>query len=471
MLQVKILFFAVVLALSPSIFAQTQLPSFFNDGMVLQRNERVSIWGHDKPGTSIQITGSWGSKAEARSDENGKWSLRLSTPDAGGPYKVIISGSDEIVFKDVLIGEVWLCSGQSNMAMPLKGFHDGASPINGAAETIKNSRNKKIRLFKADLQAGLMPLDDVSGNWTIAKPSTVEDFSALAYHFGTGLNKILDVPIGLIQTAWGGSSVEAWMDGQTLSLYGIKLPTEMPEKHKNVVPSILYNGMLHPYVPYSISGVIWYQGESNVSEPEEYGKLFPALIKSWRNKWGNEHLPFYFVQLAPFGYKKDSSVNSAFLREAQMQTMLNLNDTGMVVTLDIGECNNIHPAEKKLIGERLVSLALANTYGVDNVLYSGPIYDTIVDRSGGKVQLGFKFGQGLGHAGSELRGFKIAGKDRVFYKAQARINSDRTIEVWSERVNEPLAVRYAFDNCTEGNLINGSGLPASSFRTDNWKDE
>ncbi|WP_422350961.1 sialate O-acetylesterase [Flagellimonas sp.] len=469
MLKIENFIVVTLLLLSSNLIAQIELPSFFSDNMVLQRNEDVSIWGKDKPNSSIEILGDWGEKVSGYADKYGKWELKLKTPGAGGPHKVTIKGTSEINLNNVLIGEVWLCSGQSNMVMPLKGFHDGKSPINGSKETVLNSKNPEIRLFKNELKASLTPVDDVVGEWMMAEPGSVIDFSALAYHFGVELNDILNVPIGLIQTAWGGSSIEAWMDKNTLSMYKeFKLPKEVPNRHKNVVPTLLYNGMLKPYIPFSIRGILWYQGEANVRNAEEYKTLFPAMINSWRNKWGDSSLPFYFVQLAPYKYSKGLPVNSAYLREAQLQTMGNTENTGMAVTLDIGDCNDIHPAEKKVIGKRLASWALAKVYGMNHVVYSGPVYESVVKRSDGKLRLKFKFDDGLNFLGNDLKGFKIAGKDMVFYQAQVRVNANNTIDVWSDKVKRPKAVRYAFDNCAEGTLFNGAGLPAPSFRTDNW---
>ena len=455
----------IALFLSITIFAQTKLPSFFSNDMVLQRNENVAIWGHDKSGVQITVSGTWGETETVKTNNEGNWKLRLKTPDAGGPYMLEIQGSDKITLNNVLIGEVWLCSGQSNMWMPLKGYTN--SGINGSNETILHSKNDQIRFFTTKRQASLEPLQDVTGKWWVAEPATVVDFSALAYYFGFKLNDILDVPIGLINNSWGGSKVEAWIDQESLKKFdGMKIVNELPKKGKNKSPSLLYNGMLHPFVPFTIKGILWYQGESNVSKAGDYQKLFSKMISSWREKWKQKELPFYFVQIAPFGYKGS---NSAYLREAQMLTMQNIDNTGMVVTMDIGECEDVHPAEKELIGNRLAYWALANKYDIGGIAFSGPVYKSMKIDSEGKIILSFTYNaNGLTSLGKPLSGFIIAGKDKIFHEAKAKINGDSTISVASDSVKKPVAVRYAFDNCTKGTLYNTEGLPASSFRTDDW---
>ena len=451
---------------SSVVIAQTKLPSFFSDNMVLQRNESVAIWGYDNSGVQVTVSGSWGNEASIKSDKEGAWKLKLQTPEAGGPYTISIRGSKELELNNVLIGEVWLCSGQSNMNMPLKGYTN--SGINGNNEAILNAKNDQIRFFNTEIKASLEPLKDVSGQWLEAEPSTVVDFSALAYYFGVKLHSVLNVPIGLIHTSWGGSSVEAWMDEQTLSQFEeIEIADQIPEKGANRSPSLLYNGMLSPFVPYGLRGFIWYQGESNVNRAGEYRKLFSTMIGSWREKWQQDDMPFYFVQIAPFGYGK----NSALLREAQMQTMQTVDNTGMAVTLDIGDCNDIHPSEKKIIGDRLAYWALVNDYGVKGVSCGSPVYKSMENDSEGKLKVTFDYNQnGLTTFGKNLNGFEVAGTDKVFHAAQAKINGDKTVSVWSEMVEKPVAVRYAFDNCTEASLFNTEGLPASSFRTDDWDD-
>ena len=377
-------------------------------------------------------------------------------------------GAERQSLKNVLIGEVWLCSGQSNMWMPLKGYSN--SGINGNNETILNSKNDMIRFFSTEKKASLKPLEDVTGQWLVAEPATAVDFSALAYYFGVKLNDILNIPIGLIHTSWGGSRVEAWMDQETLSLFeGIEIPKEITaDTHKNRTPTLLYNAMLHPFESYNVKGFLWYQGESNVSWPQDYTKLFSSMIELWRQKWERPNMPFYFVQIAPYGYGER---NSAFLREAQMQTMQTVDNTGMAVTMDIGDCKDIHPAEKELIGDRLAYWALAKDYGIKGISYSGPIYQSMEKTSDSKIKIRFDFSEnGLTVFGKELEGFEIAGEDKIFYSANAQINGDRSVSVWSEIVKDPVAVRYAFDNCSEASLFNTEGLPASSFRTDNWTD-
>lgn len=448
------------------LFSQTKLPSFFGNDMVLQQNEKVSIWGLDKPNTKIKIIGSWGEKSSTETNSNGKWQVKLQTPKAGGPFNLEIKGSQKIILKNVLIGEVWLCSGQSNMEMPLKGFIN--QPIIGSLETLVNSKNNQLRLFHVNKNASLIPLDDVSGSWQEASPETVNNFSATAYYYGKNIQSVLGVPVGLIHTSWGSSTAEAWTDKETISQFeSAVIPKEIPKKKKQLVPTLLYNAMLHPFIGYNMKGVIWYQGESNRIRASEYEKLISAMVTSWRIKW-KQDFPFYFVQIAPFEYK---NTNSAFLREAQLKTMSSLKNSGMAVTMDIGECQNIHPANKKLVGDRLAYWALSNTYNIVEIPYSGPVYKQMTIKDS-KVILKFDYADnGFSSFGKKLQGFKIAGKDKVFYEANVNLTKyKKIITVWSDNVPYPVAVRYAFDNCIEGTLYNTEGLPASSFRTDNWDE-
>jgi sialate O-acetylesterase len=464
----KNFFLILLLGFSTTTFAQIQLPAFFSDHMVLQQNEKVSIWGTDKPGSKINIKGSWGAESNAPADDRGNWKLNLQTPSFGGPYTVAINGSNEVILSNVMIGEVWLCSGQSNMEMPVKGFTN--QPINGSAEAILNSRNSQIRLFTVERNASIEPIDKVTGQWAEASPSTVKDFSATAYFFGRKLNKLLNVPIGLIHTSWGGTRAEAWTDKQTLSEFKfIEIPKQLPVRGQEgpvYTATLLYNAMIHPLIGYRIKGVIWYQGESDRNEADQYSRLFPAMIRSWREKWKQGDFPFYFVQIAPYEY---GGGNSGFLMESQLKTMQTVGNTGMAVTMDIGDCNFIHPREKKLIGDRLAYWALSKDYNVAGIAFSGPIYKEIGEIKDGKIKLLFDYNEtGLSSYGQELKGFEIAGADKVFRPAKATINRDKSVTVSSDQVLEPVAVRYAFKNCEEGTLFNTAGLPASSFRTDSW---
>jgi len=467
MLRNFILLAAIMLASEAT--AQTWLPSFFNNRMVLQQNEEVSIWGKDAPRAKVTVTGSWGAEASVKADKNGKWALKLKTAPAGGPYTVTVEGSEKIVLDDVLLGEVWFCSGQSNMEMPVKGFNN--QPINGSNDFILNAGNDQIRLFTTTRNYSMEPQDDVEGAWSSATPATVKEFSATAYFFGKQLQEIIDVPVGLIHSSWGGSKAEAWMDPEALSAFpDISLPEQLPENRFNQTPTLLYNAMVNPFIGYTMQGAIWYQGESNRLEAKQYQDLFPAMIGLWREKWQQGAFPFYFVQIAPFRYDGDNESSSAFLREAQLISMLKTENSGMAVTMDIGECDCIHPAEKNLVGKRLAYWALANDYGVEGVAFRGPEYKKMELTGNGEVKLYFDhMGAGLSFFGSEPEGFEVAGDDRVFHPANAKINGDRTLSVWSDDVPAPVAVRYAFKNCSHGTLYNTDGLPASSFRTDDWE--
>lgn len=450
-------------------FAQTLLPSFFNDNMVLQQNRQVSVWGTDNRDVKVVVSGDWGKEATSTSDKNGHWKLKLQTPAAGGPYTLTIKGSKEILLKNVMIGEVWLCSGQSNMEMPVKGFFN--QPVNGSNKAILNSKNKNIRMFSVGRNVNVSPVDDVEGKWLEANPSTVGDFSAVAYFFGRKLNEALGIPIGLIETAWGASTVETWMDRKTLSEFKtITIPDAVPENFPQKCPALLYNTMLNPLVGYTIKGAVWYQGESNREKAGEYKSLFSAMIQSWREKWQQGDFPFYFVQIAPF---EGGKANAAFLREAQLQTMQTVINTGMAVILDIGNATYIHPPEKKPVGDRLAYWALAKNYNMDGISYCGPGFKKMDKSIDGKITLFFDSNaNGLTSFGKELTGFEIAGEDKVFYPAVAKIKMDNSssITVWTDKVKNPVSVRYAFKSFVEGTLFNTAGLPASSFRTDDWNE-
>tara|TARA_R110002050_G_scaffold95107_3_gene198009 strand:+ start:23422 stop:24837 length:1416 start_codon:yes stop_codon:yes gene_type:complete len=449
--------------------AKVVLPAIVSSNMVLQRNTTIKLWGWADANEKISIEASWLSQVlNIEADDKGNWSVQAKTTNSKKPQTIKIrSESTNIILENVLLGEVWLCSGQSNMEMPVKGYNN--QPVNGSLEAIINAANSNIRLFTVKKNASLIPLEDVVGEWLIANPQSVKDFSAVGYFFGKKLNALLDIPIGLIHASWGASRVEAWMDEETLAEFEkIEIAKEIPEKYPQHSPTLLYNGMLHPLQDYSIKGVVWYQGESNITKAEEYLRLFPALVKQWRNQWRQEKSPFYYVQIAPFKYWGNSPV---YLREAQLKSMQLIENAGMVVTLDIGDCEFIHPPEKRIIGDRLAYWALSKDYGFEGIAYSGPVYKNFEITQDGKINLFFDYcPNGLSSFGIPLAGFEIAGNDKIFHPATATINENRTVTVFSEEVATPVAARYAFIPCPTGTLFNIEGLPASSFRTDDWDE-
>ncbi|MDN3641138.1 sialate O-acetylesterase [Lutimonas halocynthiae] len=636
-----------------------QIPYLFSDHMVLQQNEKVSIWGQYNPNDKIEIKGSWGEKAITQTDENGDWNLKIQTPKAGGPFTMNITTADStIVLNDILFGEVWLASGQSNMQMPLKGWPPN-DVIKDSKNEIASAAHPEIRMFTVPMTLSLVPLDDIKGEWLASSPETAGDFSATAYFFAKRLQEELKVPIGIIHSSWGGTPAESWAseaslrklgdfddaldlvkdpktfevvdnwfgqfpaqdfpetkeqweqmdfadidaakpefddsnwtnieipgpidlmkngafdgavwirkefeisdtssdyllhigaiddmdatyingekvgglvgngfwnvpremtvpknllkkgqnsiairiidtggggsvdgpvelknkDGKTINLagtwkylviaeiylgkfygYGLKNSIESrPEvmQLNPYIPSVLYNAMINPLVPYSIKGAIWYQGESNVGRDAQYRRLFPTMINDWREKWQVE-FPFYFVQIAPYNYSPDPASHvSQKLREAQRQT-LSTPKTGMVVTLDIGDVTNIHPANKQDVGSRLAGLALANDYGKE-LMPSGPLYKSM-SITGNKIVLEFDYAMNGLMAGEDgLSGFEIAGEDKVFSKAAASIVNN-TIVLTASGIDTPLHARYAWRDNSTASLFNAEGLPASSFSTKN----
>ena len=464
----KIVLLIFVMSITLSVSSQTHLPSFFSDNMVLQQEQEVAIWGTDQPGTPISVEASWGKEAKTEANDQGGWKVNLKTGPADGlEYSIKVSGSDVVELKRVVLGEVWLASGQSNMEMWLGGFFN--QPVLGGNEAILNSKNSQIRFFTVQNNSSDTPLDDVNGSWLLSDPSTSRDFSAAAYFFAHKLEQVLDVPIGIISSSWGGSKIESWMDSEMLAPYEDFTYTKTPDDAKpNHTPYLLYNAMIHPFLGYNIKGVLWYQGESNWNEPEEYRELFPKMINSWRDRWELGTFPFYFVQVAPI---HRDNINTAFLREAQLKSMQVVENTGMAVVLDIGEEWNIHPGEKQKVGERLAYWALAKDYGMDAIACNGPVYREMKNDTEGGITLYFdSCPNGINTFGAPLTGFEIAGEDRVFYKAEAKIPwGTSTILVQSKDVKNPVAVRYCFNNWVIGSLYNIEGLPASSFRTDDWE--
>lgn len=457
-------FFIIIIVISISASAQTRVSPIFGDNMVMQQATNASVWGWDKTGQKVRVNTSWNNKDYTiTADKEGKWILKVQTPKAGGPYTITVKGSKTIELNNVLIGEVWLCSGQSNMEMPVKGYRN--QPILNSQEAILNSDNNYIREFAVKRTYNRVPQSDIEGEWKISNPENTGDFSATAYFFGRKLYRILNIPIGLIHSSWGGTDVLAWTDSVTVASFN-KIDLAKYAGRKQNYPSALYNGMINPLIPYTINGVIWYQGENNRAQSELYDYAFPGMIKNWRNLFEKDDLSFYFVQIAPYRY--DGMNLGANLRESQLHTMLNVKNTGMAVTMDIGDYNYIHPADKETVGVRLAYWALANTYGIKGIAYSGPVYKNLeVIQNEAHVYFDFA-DDGLTSFGRKLNYFQIAGDDKVFYPAEARISGQGRIIVTSEEVENPVAVRYGWFDYAKGNLFNNAGLPASSFRTDNW---
>ncbi len=668
-------YFTTLIALTITIISYSQnqtgfqMPSIFSDNMVLQQKSFVPIWGKSKPNSIIKIETGWGKNGIVKANPDGNWLIKIKTPKAGGPYEMkIITDDSTVVYKNILIGEVWLCSGQSNMEMPLAGWPP-RDTIYGAREEIQNSYNSNIRFFTVTRAISTQPEFNCEGKWVESNPETASKFSATAYFFGKKLYNELNVPIGLIHSSWGGTPIEAWTGGKSISqveqykdiakqleeskdaivklrewlnskpIIDISkreekwkninfqdsmcsqlnfddsnwkemiLPTtweraeigsydgvvwfrkkiEIPENwiNKELViqlgpiddmdvtyvngvkvggieeegywqedriysvpenlvnnkeiliavrvidnqggggiwgakekmkiypkdskdfislsgewkylpvaeyaggkyyvfgaanqefynrpilpislssytPTSLFNAMIAPLIPYKIKGVIWYQGESNTGNPELYKTLFPLMIKNWRENWKQGDFPFYFVQIAPYNY--GAQTQSQKLREAQMFT-LSIPNTGMAVTLDIGNPQNIHPGNKKEVGERLALWALAKDYN-KKIVYSGPIYQSYKILNG-EIELTFKYADNgliLRYINGE-NNFTIAGEDKIFKKANVKIVGKKLI-VSNPEIKKPFAVRYCWDNVSEATLFNKAGLPASSFRTDNWE--
>jgi sialate O-acetylesterase len=480
--------------------ADVKLPALFTDNVVLQRDKPIAVWGWAD--NDEKVTVEFLGHSVSAEPKDGKWKVLLAPGKAGGPHTLKVSGKNSISINNVLLGDVWVCSGQSNMEFPLRASFQSQKDMTNAA-------NPRIRLFTVPKLKKNEPADDVSSKWEECTPETVPGFSAVAYYFGRELQAFVKVPIGLIHTSWGGSPAEVWLREELLEenpLYKTDIlnsyitqtkhfqeesakwdeeEAALKKEGKQMTrrrptpgwkPSELYNGMIAPLVQYSITGAIWYQGESNAGRAYQYRTLFADMISNWRIDFGQGDFPFLLVQLAPWdkGKKRELAAITekpgdsdwAELREAQLLATKILPNVGMAVITDVGDKDDIHPTKKEPVGYRLAMAARGIAYD-QKITYSGPLYREL-EIEGDKAIVSFDFvGKGLDAKGGKVQGFAIAGHDRKFYWADAVIKSNKVV-VSSSQVPEPVAVRYGWADFPVVNLVNKDGLPASPFRTDNF---
>jgi sialate O-acetylesterase len=462
---------ALLLAHCFSVNATVKLPALIGNNMVLQQNADIKVWGWADAGEKVVIHASWlTSAASTETSSDGTWKAILRTPSAGGPYKMTISGRDNtITIENVMIGEVWVCSGQSNMDYTLRGLGGWGLYKPEIRDEVAKGAYTGVRLFTVQKDTSAIPLANCKGNWLMPDTNTVNNFSATAWFFGSYLNKQLGVPVGLIATAWGGTPAEVWTPVESIKAepdLGYYLNHSNGTLWWPGTPGVLFNAMIHPLLNYTIKGAIWYQGESNRMDAKLYPALMNTMITSWRKNWAIGDFPFYYVQIAPYTYSEPFT--GALLREAQLKC-LSIPNTGMAVTMDlVDNIKDIHPKNKLDVGKRLALWALSKTYGKPEENYSGPLYKEM-KISGNSISLEFSNTQGsLKIIKTEKNNFSIAGADHIFYPANVKIK-DNILVVSSPKVKQPQAVRYAFTNTSKATFFNGTGLPASSFRTDNWE--
>ncbi|OJU51802.1 MAG: sialate O-acetylesterase [Bacteroidales bacterium 45-6] len=448
--------------------AKIALPSIWGNDMVVQQKSEIHFRGKSSASKPVTIAASWSEKViHTKSDASGHWTATLSTPSAGGPYTLSFSDGELLELKNVLVGEVWFCSGQSNMEMPVKGFR--GQPVFGSQPYIVSANpQRSLRLFTVKNAWSTTPTEDVEGHWSLTSPKEVADFSATAYFFGDLLQKTLGVPVGLVHCSWSASKIEAWMDKETLSRFPEVDLSVLKNKefgYPNGTPTLLHNAMVKPLEGFPVKGVVWYQGEANSNDPALYKKLFPALVGQWRTFFRSQDMPFYYVQIAPWQSGGKDLLDWAWFRQAQLELMKEVPNVGMVTTTDAGSEIFIHPPYKIKVGERLAFWALAKTYGVAGIPYSGPIYNSY-KLNGKTLEISFDYGEdGMTPENENLKGFEIAGADGKFVPARAEIiGGSNVVKVWSESVEAPKEVRYCFRNYVEGNLCNNTGIPASPFR-------
>lgn len=453
--------------------AKVTLPSFFSDNMVLQQNTDVAIWGK-ATGKSVTIKTGW-SKAKIRvnTDADGKWFVRIPTPNAGGPYEISVSDGEPVTLHNIMLGEVWLCAGQSNMVMSMRGFI--GQPVEHGAEYILSARPEEaIRLCDIPNRQSPVPMpsDSVKTVWKENTPENVLRYSATAYFFARKLYDQLRIPIGVITADWGGVTIETFMSKEVIDRdFPGEFDNVVPEEAYPKTPGVLFNGMIAPVIPFTFKGIIWYQGEENRLRPEQYSRLQPAFAGMLRELFQNPDAPFYFVQIAPYAYNDDGEAfTSGYFYEAQQKTVAKIPHSGIVPTLDLGVYSSIHPSKKLEVGQRLAALALYNDYGCKVLNPNAPSYKN-VEFDGGEAIVTVENIEwmGLYPGDTEVDGFEIAGEDRVFHPAKA-VAHKYTIRIHSDQVPVPVAVRYGFRNWSSASLFSAWGIPLLPFRTDNWDD-
>lgn len=465
--------------------AKVTLPAVLSSNMVLQRNTNVNLWGTAKANKKVKITASWTKeKFSVKADENGKWETTIPTIDAGGPYTLTFDDGEKTELTNILLGEVWVCGGQSNMEMPVGGFM--YQPVNGAAEQILDANKyPDIRMFTVPRCISESPKEDCDTMWRESSPLTVRTFSAAAYFFGKELQRILQVPIGLITSNWGGTVIEAWMSRESLDAIKDR-NAELEKKRRGANAStVLYNGMIRPICKFTAKGFIWYQGESNRHNWYDYAKLQKALIELWRKDWGNPNMPFYITQIAPYCYEGPNLRGTALFVDQQFKVADEMKNCGIACTTDLGEYALIHPSAKDKVGQRLANLALTNDYGIEGLPVNLPRFKSF-EKKDNKLILSFSnmcpantfdpadpTQQDCFNSHEEAKGFEVAGEDRKFYPAKANhVWCKNVIEVWSDSVPNPVAVRYAYKNYSfDANVRTLLGLPLPSFRSDDWEME
>lgn len=441
--------------------AAVRLPSIIGSHMVLQQKSTVKLWGWSAPAENITIKADWDTTTyKVVASRGARWVAEIKTPAAGGPYRIRIKGNNEILLEDVLIGEVWVCGGQSNMEW------SADQGLKQAKEESPNATNDKIRFFYVPKSTSSTPQDDVNGKWVVCNPQDMLHFSTIGYFFGKQVNASTSFPVGLINSNWGGTPAEVWTPEEIITHDPDLLHAAEKLSPAAWWPHIrgeAYNAMIYPLTQFSIAGAIWYQGESNVTTHFMYRRLFTSMIDSWRKAWGKT-FPFYFVQIAPYTYG-DTHINGALLREAQTQSAAHPK-TGMVVISDlVDDVKNIHPNLKKEVAARLSNYALAETYGVQGLNYKSPTYAAHAVEKG-SIRIQFKdVPTTLMSKGTELTDFFIAGADGVFVPAKARIE-EKTVLVSAKAVKDPVHVRFGFTNTAMPNLFSAEGLPVNLFRTD-----
>ena len=474
--------------------ADVKLPNIFGSHMVLQQGQKNKVWGLAEHGETVTVTIDK-QKHEATAGADGQWQVMLDPLAVGGPYEMNVKGKNEVKFNDILVGEVWVCSGQSNMQWSVNSSTD--ADLEKAAA--KFPKIRMINFPQVGVQEPIWTHND--RQWQVCAPETIGNWSAVGYFFGRQLHQTLDVPVGMINNAWGGSACEAWIKRETLAaddkykpmmeswvarekafadLSAKTAPTDEEKKtlgnltgqmRGNSRPGNIYNGVLKSHLGYGIKGAIWYQGESNAGRAYQYRDLFPLMIDSWRKEWSQGDFPFYWVQLADFKAEKAEPGDSdwAELREAQTMTMTRLPKTGEAVIIDIGEGKDIHPKNKVDVGRRLARWALVNDYGIQGIAPRSPIYKSM-EKQAGKIVLTFEHVSGGWRPFdvNEPRGFTIAGEDKKFVHAQAKLLPTGQIEIWSDAVKEPASVRYAWADNPICNMFSAAGLPLTPFRTDDW---